>query len=269
LSGPGQPAPVSEQRRGLTKLAAYGDSDRHWRRWGEIDPYFAVLADPRFRREKLADSREDFFQSGQLYVEERLNRARALFGDFPQARALDFGCGVGRLSLPLAAHFGEVVGLDVAPAMLDEARVNAEARDVGNLRLALADDLLSACAGPFDFVMSCMVLQHVPPRRGLPLVARLLDRVGPGGVAALHFCIGQEGGAGARLRAWAQSHVPGVHGLFNRLRGRPADEPLMQMNAYPLDRLLAIAADRDFGSVMVDFYVADRFDFAQLLMRRS
>src|ERR1044072_2170139 len=38
------------------------------------------------------------------------------------SRVLDFGCGAGRLSQPLAEHADEVVGVDVPPPMLEVAR---------------------------------------------------------------------------------------------------------------------------------------------------
>jgi ubiquinone/menaquinone biosynthesis C-methylase UbiE len=50
------------------------------------------------------------------------------------ARVLDLGCGPGTLSIPLAAHAGQVTGLDPEPAMLDEARRAAETAGVGNIR---------------------------------------------------------------------------------------------------------------------------------------
>ncbi len=227
-----------------------------------------MLADPRFRMASIETSRDAFFELGRLAIEAQLAAAEHYFGLFERRRALDFGCGVGRLTLPLAAHFGEAVGLDIAPAMLAEARRNADAREIGNLYLALSDDDLSAAAGPFDFVISSLVLQHIPVRRGLPIIGRLLDRVAPGGVASLQFCIDRQDDAASRLRYWAQCHVPGVHGLFNIMRGRPWNEPFMQMNAYPLDAVLALAEAADFDIGQIDRIAHGRFMTAQLLMRR-
>jgi SAM-dependent methyltransferase len=244
------------------------DSDSEWRRWGETEPYFGVLADPRFRMETIADSRAEFFELGRLMVEERLATMERHFGPFGRRRALDFGCGVGRLSIPLAAHFDEVLGLDIAPAMLTEARANADSFGVMNLNLALSDDALRPAGAPFDLVMSCMVLQHIPVPRGMRMIKLLLDQVGQGGMAALQLCTGRPEGMGARLRYWAQCHVPGVHGLFNVARGRKWREPLMQMNPYPLAHVLKLAEISGFDCPLVQTHAEGRFTTAQLLMRR-
>lgn len=245
------------------------DSDRDWRRWAETEPYFGVLADPRFRMAAIGDNREEFFRLGRLQVEERLAAAERLFGPLGRRRALDFGCGVGRLTLPLAAHFDQVLGLDIAPAMLTEARANADSAGVANLRLAPSDDDLTQAQGPFDFIMSCLVLQHIPVRRGLRIIGRLLDRAAPGGVVSLQLCVGRTDDRAGRLRYWAQSSLPGVHALFNWSRGRPVREPFMEMNAYPLDRVRALAQAAGFGPLHVEAYADGRFQCAQLLMRRE
>ena len=45
-------------------------------------------------------------------------------GGSPAARrsALDFGCGIGRLSQALAEHFDQVYGVDISPKMIELAR---------------------------------------------------------------------------------------------------------------------------------------------------
>lgn len=244
-------------------------SDEAWRRWGEIEPYYGVFAADRFRRSAFADHCDEFWGSGEAQVDERLAVAERHFGPLARRRALDFGCGVGRLTLPLARRFEEAVGLDIAPAMLAEARRNAEAAGLANARWLLSDDALGAVEGRFDLVMSCIVLQHIPVRRGLGIVRRLLDRVAPGGAAALHVCIDRGDSPAQALRYAAQRHVPGVQRYLNRRAGRPADEPLMQMNAYPLNIILAQAQTLGFGPSLVQPVAHGRFLTAQLLMQRE
>jgi SAM-dependent methyltransferase len=69
-------------------------------------------------------------------------------------RLLDLGCGTGRLTLPLARHVAEAVGLDPEPEMLAEAARQAAAAGVGNVRWVLGGsaDLPAAAPGPFRLV---------------------------------------------------------------------------------------------------------------------
>lgn len=246
-----------------------GGSDEAWRRWSETEPYYGVFAADRFRSASIANHRDEFWQSGRVQIDERLGMAERHFGPIARRRALDFGCGVGRLSLPLAHQFGEVVGLDIAPAMLAEATRNADDAQLANLRWLLSDDALAAVEGRFDFVISHIVLQHIPPRRGMTILRRLLDLVDHGGVAALHVCIDRRDSRVQALYYFAQRNVPAVRRHFNRRKGRPADEPLMEMNAYPLHSIIAMAQLLGFGASLVEPIVHGRFLTAQLLMRRE
>ena len=88
--------------------------------------------------------------------------------DPPRAgRCLDFGCGVGRLTLALAAHFREVVGVDIAPSMLERAeKYKGPASNVSYV-LNGREDLSQFPDGSFDFVHASIVLQHMSPRLAL------------------------------------------------------------------------------------------------------
>lgn len=217
----------------------------------------------------LADSRDEFWQLGEGQVAERLGAAEHAFGPLRRTRALDFGCGVGRLSLPLARRFEKVVGMDIAPAMLAEAARNAAEAGLGNLDLRLSDDALAGATGAFDLVMSSIVLQHIDVRRGMRIFRELLERVAQGGVIAVDLCIDRRDTSAQALRYWLERYVPGVHALFNIARGRPASEPFMQMNAYSLDEVTQLAESRGFGPAVVVTVPHGRFMVAQLLMQRQ
>lgn len=57
-----------------------------------------------------------------------LLEARGLLS--PEARALDMGCGIGRVAGAVAPHAAHVTGADVSPVMLDEARRRVVAPNV-------------------------------------------------------------------------------------------------------------------------------------------
>jgi SAM-dependent methyltransferase len=163
------------------------DTDTAWEQWGARDPYYGVLTDPKFRAAAItADGKEQFFASGKLHVDHVIEQIRKGFDPaFEPARVLDFGCGVGRLLVAFAGHAKEVVGMDVSRSMRAEAQRNCDARGLGHVAIVASDDRLSAAAGSFDLVHSCLVLQHVEVARGRDIFAQLVSRIRPGGFGAL------------------------------------------------------------------------------------
>lgn len=234
------------------------DTDRQWEKWGREDPYFAVLSEPRFRAGCIDRHREDFFLSGQAFIDDVLRRYQEAFGELPRDRVLDHGCGVGRLTLPLAERFSSVVALDVSPAMLAEARANADVRQITNVRFHLADDALSGADGAFDFVVSHLVLQHVPVRRGMRIFSNLLDKVRRGG--GFHITLSYRTERPAhRLLYWASANIPGVKGWQNLCAGRRWNAPAMQMNNYPVETVGQQLCRRKIANVMTSAVEHERF----------
>jgi len=242
-------------------------TDESWRRWGRLDPYFGVLADERFSSSKIEQYRYEFFATGAKFIAHVLRRYSTNFGDLPRRRALDHGCGVGRLTLPLASHFLDVLALDVSPEMLVEARSNALRAGVANATFAPADDELSNAPGVFDFVNSHMVLQHVPVARGLPLLLRLVEKVRPGGGFHVHLSCRIDPWPW-RFLYWASANIPGVKVWQNVCAGRCWDAPAMQMNNYPLDRILARLAAEGITDLVVITEPHSRFFSFSLIGRK-
>jgi ubiquinone/menaquinone biosynthesis C-methylase UbiE len=56
------------------------------------------------------------------------------------SRVLDLGCGAGQITIPLAAHAGEIVGMDPNEEMLREARKQAEQADRENIEWIVGSD---------------------------------------------------------------------------------------------------------------------------------
>src|SRR5689334_22910596 len=97
------------------------DTDADWESWGKRDPYFGVISDDKYRQTKLTQAEKfEFFQSGGGHVQHVLDICRTyVYKDYAPKSALDFGCGVGRVTIPLARVVECVVGLDVADSMLN------------------------------------------------------------------------------------------------------------------------------------------------------
>jgi trans-aconitate methyltransferase len=219
------------------------NSDRHWEQYGRLDPYFGVLSDEKYRSSSLTEAaRAEFFESGKRHVEQVFEAIRThLLADFHPTRAVDFGCGVGRTTIPLAEAVDEVIGIDISDSMLKEARRNAEARGVRNI--VFARNIREALAGrKADFIHSFIVFQHIPVARGERILCDLLDHLAPGGVGAVH--VTYHAAPLVRVGHWVLRNIPFTCNLYNVLVGRSARYPIMQSNFYSMNRLLVILQSR-------------------------
>src|SRR3954470_5438908 len=133
---------------------------RNWELFGRRDPLFGVLSDPAKQNGRW--DLDEFFNSGRAHVAKLFRILAEHDVSFSAGRALDFGCGVGRLTLPIAERFERTVGVDVAPSMVRLARRHNTAPSRCEFVVNTNPDLRGLSSGSFDFVHSCLVLQHIP-----------------------------------------------------------------------------------------------------------
>jgi 2-polyprenyl-3-methyl-5-hydroxy-6-metoxy-1,4-benzoquinol methylase len=220
------------------------NTDRAWKRYGEVDPYFGVITHKDYHAWALTDEkRENFFRSGEEHVEKVMKILREINPGFSPARTIDFGCGVGRLTLPLARVSTSVIGVDVAPGMLSEAQKNAAERGVSNVEFA------HEISGHFDFIHSYIVLQHIPPRRGLPIVRDLVSRVERGGMIALQ--VPYHAAPWVKLAIRVKHVNPIIKRTFNLVNGRPWNFPALTMYCYSVPSILAILRDAGIDDIRI------------------
>ena len=142
-----------------------------WREFGETEPHWSVLTDDEFKQENIEDNIDAFYASGPRSLDIDLNFLRRSNQTISFGRALDFGCGVGRLTLALSPHADAVHGVDISEPHVRLAVEQANLRSIDNVTFNVIDhleDLLSL--GKFDFIISKIVLQHNPP----PIMAMIL-----------------------------------------------------------------------------------------------
>jgi SAM-dependent methyltransferase len=98
-------------------------------------------------------------------------------------RALEIGCGPGRLMKPLSRHFSEIHGVDVSDEMIRLARERL--RDVPHAHVHATNgaSLGQFADRSFDFVYSYAVFQHIPSRAVVLEYMHEISRVlKPGGI---------------------------------------------------------------------------------------
>lgn len=154
-----------------------------WTRLGKEDANWSVITNERFRKENFDAFFGEFFDSGKndiLRLEKSLERVGFSLSQVPSA--LDFGCGVGRLSIPLSQSVGSVLGVDISAEHLREAQFNLEKIGVDNVKLKNVNSINHIKdLGSFGLVISIIVLQHNPPPVMLEILNALCSLIQTGG----------------------------------------------------------------------------------------
>lgn len=164
--------------RMVAKMAEY------WEKIGRQAPHWSVLVGDRFSPQNIEANLEAFFASAIL--DEKIILAclaRAGFKPSDFKTFVEFGCGVGRLTIRLASLFQLVKAIDVSAPHLELARNYCSKLNLSNVEFAQADgdDLMPASG--FDFWFSRLVLQHNPPPVSLEILRRAFRALSVGGVA--------------------------------------------------------------------------------------
>ena len=154
---------------------------RGWERLGRDEPYRSVITASEHKGAPESAGTTGFWASGEAIVGSIVRiLARHGMDALGDKTCIDLGCGVGRLTAPLANRFHSVHGYDVSSTHLDVARrqlarhTNVELTRVAALPLRLPRA---------DVVVSLIVLQHNPP----PIIGQLIEAalacLEPGGIA--------------------------------------------------------------------------------------
>jgi len=162
---------------------------RHtWNALGEDDPLWAILSDAGKRGGRWdADA---FFAAGEGEIAALEAMCASLGLPAAHRLALDFGCGVGRLSRALASRYAQVVGVDISPSMLAQARaLHAGTRNVRFVENA-ATQLGFVADASVDLVYSVITLHHNPAPLQLAYIGEFLRVLAPGGVAVFQIATG-------------------------------------------------------------------------------
>jgi trans-aconitate methyltransferase len=190
---------------------------RYWDRLGTRNPFGVILTGAD--RQPRDWNPDEFFRTGDADVAHVCAELNALAPALQRDTALDFGCGVGRITRVLAGHFATVTGVDVAPSMIARARdLNVTVPNC-SFRVNRAGHLRVFHDDAFDFVYSRLVLQHIPPRSAERYIAELVRVLAPSGVLMFQLPEPLEQDPDALYRAEAQVFVdaPVADGAIKRL----------------------------------------------------
>lgn len=222
---------------------------RDWEELAAMDPLWAILSDPekRFGKWQL----EEFFRNGAEEIAQLMEKAGKLGLPRTKRRAIDFGCGVGRLTRALRDHFPECHGVDISSSMVETARRLSPACEFRQ-----AANLESFTAGWADFIYSTMVLQHQPdPASAARIIKDMLRVLAPGGLLVFQMPAHMKWRNRLQLRRRAYRLLHGLglpHTfLYQRLKLNP-----IRMIALPQAEVEKIVAGEG-GRVLKIEYIGD------------
>jgi SAM-dependent methyltransferase len=203
----------------------------------------------------------EFWRSGEAVLDDSLKMFDLSLGK--SQRVLEIGCGMGRVTRAIAARVESVVGIDIAPEMIERGR--EALADLGNVELMVGNgrDLAELGDGSFDVCYSFVVFQHIPdPEVTCRYVTEMGRVLKPGGWALFQV---SDAPAIHRADTWEN---PGFRErLAARLGRAPRGcmEPQWLGSAVPRDRLLdALAA----GRLELAGTVGDGTQYCMILARR-
>jgi SAM-dependent methyltransferase len=198
--------------------------------------------------------------------EERLQRFTGC--ELASRRALDYGCGVGRLALPLAQRCEYVYGLDVSPDVLSEADRNAKRLGLTNVEWSDVSRLADL-HGSYDLAISFYVFQHIPSREGERIFSTLLSGLAPGGVGAIHFTLRP---SRAQTDAENESRDEAEGAAPRGLRAINWGLPYMLVHSYSLNRIARLLAAQGISEWHVTWHGTARrraYDTAVVFFRKD
>lgn len=168
-------------------MTTFRELRENWQSLGTDDPLWAILSDPRAKGGKW--SVDEFLRTGQMEIE----RVFSWLGEqglktIDQGRALDFGCGAGRLTQALAKRFERCTGVDVAASMLEAARRLDPPQNCVFV-LNERSDLSVFSDQSFDFIYSSIVLQHIPHPFAIGYIAEFCRLLAPNGLLVFQVAV--------------------------------------------------------------------------------
>lgn len=194
-------------------MKSLAELQRNWEGLAQTDPLWAICTAPDKRNKKW--SREELLATGKREVKVVLDCvAEAGLTVDRKAPALDFGCGVGRLTQALAAHFPECWGVDISPTMISLAKEFSAHVQRCRFLVNEQDRLEGLQDNYFGFIYSSIVLQHIGGKHACRYITELVRVLKPGGVLVFQLPDGLRAGLMRKVRARLalRSRVPSFLG---------------------------------------------------------
>lgn len=165
---------------------SFKTTSKNWEGLAQKDALWAICTNPNKRKGKWDE--EEFFKMGELEIDKIISylKEKTYLGD-KSAKALDFGCGVGRISRALSKHFDVVSGVDVSETMINKARIANQDFPQLSFFHNPHPDLRIFNDNEFDLVYTSIVLQHISYPESLEYIKDFKRIIRKDGLAVFQF----------------------------------------------------------------------------------
>jgi SAM-dependent methyltransferase len=161
---------------------------KNWDELGKTDPLYAIkvgITKEGGEWESKEGGKwdlQEFFQTGIDEIDSIMKDIDQLNLKLDYNTALDFGCGVGRLTQALPKYFDTVDGIDIAPSMIELANTYNKCKDRVHYYLNDKNSLENFKDNTYDFIYSVEVFQHMHPQFQENYLSELLRILSPKGL---------------------------------------------------------------------------------------
>jgi 2-polyprenyl-3-methyl-5-hydroxy-6-metoxy-1,4-benzoquinol methylase len=152
-----------------------------WNSIAENDALWGILSSDEKRNGKWDVN--EFFLTGEKEINALINKVKERGINLNWANALDFGCGVGRLTQAMANNFQHCYGIDISNQMIEMANKYNKFGEKCTYIVNDSDDLKTFSNDFFDLIYSSITLQHIPTNHIRRYISEFIKILKPGGIS--------------------------------------------------------------------------------------
>jgi SAM-dependent methyltransferase len=218
---------------------SYRKKIAHWEGFAKTDPLWSILTDPNKKNGKW--DIDEFFQTGLDEMDIIFDLLKS--NDWmpsDRASAMDFGCGVGRLTRAIRLHFERTTGIDAAAQMIEMAKQFHENLNNIDFVVNTSDNLDFIADQSISFIYTAIVLQHIPKEQSYQFISEFCRILEPGGTLVFQVPTNdiRKLSPIQKLRVWLKPRERLANlGLWKKYH--------MDMNVYEDARITDIAMNHD------------------------
>jgi cyclopropane fatty-acyl-phospholipid synthase-like methyltransferase len=158
--------------------------DNYWEIFSKENAYFYIVSDKKMNSSDETMLKH-FFMSGEIGTEHSFKYVNKYI--LNREKALEIGCGIGRLTIPHSKLFKTIYAVDISETMLDKLRKNIKEKKINNIKAFLPYEAWDEHSN-IDYAYSFIVFQHI---EDISIIEDYIKRISlslkKNGIAQLHF----------------------------------------------------------------------------------